>query len=76
VKDLIEFLCRHLGVTPVAVESMDVDRGEGWRIVVKDQDMGRLLGRGGSMVKSIRQLLNASATIKKTSVKLEIEEQA
>ena len=76
MKDLIAFICEQLGVKPVAIESMDVDRGEGWRLIVKDEEMGRLLGRGGGVVKAIRQLLNAAATVQKTSVKLEIEESA
>ena len=76
MKDLIAYICEQLEVTPLAIESMDVDRGEGWRLVVKEQEMGRLLGRGGSVVKAIRQLLNAAATVHKTSVKLEIEESA
>lgn len=74
MKELIEFLCLQLGVKPVAVESISADRGEAYRLLVKDQDMGRLLGRGGSMVKAMRQILNASAAAKQTSVKLEIEE--
>jgi uncharacterized protein len=76
MKELVEFIVKALVDYPDRVEIAEVD-GEKTTVLelrVAQEDLGKIIGRQGRTVRSIRALLTASATIKNKRVVLEILE--
>ncbi|HSG86513.1 MAG TPA: KH domain-containing protein [Candidatus Limnocylindrales bacterium] len=73
-KDLVEYVARSLVDDPAAVE-VEVIEEDGQTILelhVAEDDMGKVIGRNGSVAKALRTLLKVSAARDGESVQLEI----
>jgi len=72
--DLVEFVARSLVDQPdeVKVEQKSDDRGAVIELHVAPDDMGKVIGRNGSVAKALRTLLKVIAARDGESVALEI----
>ncbi len=63
MKTLIEFILNHLVSHPedVVVEETTDYSGSVYKITVNPDDMGRIIGRGGAVIKAIRRLVSVKA---------------
>ena len=75
-KDLAEFIVESLVDNPdqVSVKEIATDRTVIVEVQVASSDMGRVIGRGGTVVNSIRTLLQVLAVKEDKRVSLEILE--
>jgi uncharacterized protein len=73
-KELVEYVARSLVDDPESVKVTEVEDEEGTVIElhVAEDDMGKVIGRNGSVAKALRTLLKVSAAREGTSVQLEI----
>ncbi len=74
MRDLVEFLARELVDDPDSVsvtESAD-QRGTLITLRVAQDDMGKVIGRGGRTAKAIRAVVRAAATRQGVSVHVDI----
>jgi predicted RNA-binding protein YlqC (UPF0109 family) len=65
VRDLLEFLARALVADPGAVKVTEVEEIEGEVVLeleVADDDLGRVIGRGGRVANALRAVMKAAAT--------------
>lgn len=77
MKELVQFLAKSLVRNPDAVEVTESE-SEGASVLelrVAKEDLGRIIGKQGRTAKSIRTLLNASASRTNRKVVLEIVEE-
>ena len=76
MKELVEFLARHLVNRPDAVEVKETqgDTASVLELKVAQEDLGRIIGKQGRTAKSIRTILNAAASRTNRKVVLEIVE--
>jgi predicted RNA-binding protein YlqC (UPF0109 family) len=75
MKDLLEFLVRGLVEEPGAVLVTEVEEVEGELILeveVADDDLGRVIGRGGRIANALRSVMKAAATRAEKRVVVEI----
>jgi predicted RNA-binding protein YlqC (UPF0109 family) len=75
MKDLLEFLARGLVEDPDAVLVTEVEEVEGEVILeleVADDDLGRVIGRGGRIANALRAVMKAAATRAEKRVIVEI----
>jgi uncharacterized protein len=75
MKDLLEFLVRGLVEEPGAVLVTEVEEVEGEVILeveVADDDLGRVIGRGGRIANALRSVMKAAATRAEKRVVVEI----
>jgi predicted RNA-binding protein YlqC (UPF0109 family) len=76
MKELVRLLAQQLVDNPDAVEVKET-RGDATTLLelrVAKEDLGRVIGKQGRTVKSIRTILNAVAARNKCKVNLEIVE--
>jgi uncharacterized protein len=76
MKDVLEYLAKHLVDDPEAVNVSEVE-GEGTvtlRLTVAADDMGKVIGRGGRTARAIRDLVRAAGTKTGVSTFVEIVE--
>jgi predicted RNA-binding protein YlqC (UPF0109 family) len=73
-KDLVEYVAKSLVDDPDAVQVTEVEDDEGTVIElhVAEDDMGKVIGRNGSVAKALRTLLKVTAAREGSSVQLEI----
>ena len=73
-KELVEYVARSLVDDPEAVQVTEVEDEEGTVIElhVAEDDMGKVIGRNGSVAKALRTLLKVTAAREGGSVTLEI----
>ena len=73
-KDLVEYVAKSLVDDPDAVQVTEVEDEEGTvlELHVADDDMGKVIGRNGSVAKALRTLLKVTAAREGSSVQLEI----
>jgi uncharacterized protein len=65
VRDLLEYLARSLVTDPDAVEVTEVEEIEGEVVLeleVAEDDLGRVIGRGGRVANALRSVMKAAAT--------------
>jgi predicted RNA-binding protein YlqC (UPF0109 family) len=65
MRDFLEFLARGLVEEPDAVQVTEIEEVEGeviLEIEVGDDDLGRVIGRGGRVANALRSVMKASAT--------------
>jgi predicted RNA-binding protein YlqC (UPF0109 family) len=77
MKELVQFLARHLVNHPDMVEVKET-QGETASVLelkVAKEDLGRIIGKQGRTAKSIRTILNAAASRTNRKVVLEIIEE-
>ena len=64
MKDLIETITRALADTPEAVQVLEIESANGrvlYEIKVDANDMGKIIGRQGRVIKAIRTVAKACA---------------
>jgi len=64
VRDLLEFLARALVADPSAVQVTEVEEIEGEVVLeleVAEDDLGRVIGRGGRVANALRAVMKAAA---------------
>jgi predicted RNA-binding protein YlqC (UPF0109 family) len=73
-KELVEYVAKTLVDDPAAVKVTEVEDEEGTVIElhVAEDDMGKVIGRNGSVAKALRTLLKVTAAREGGSVTLEI----
>jgi predicted RNA-binding protein YlqC (UPF0109 family) len=65
MRDLLEFLARSLVADPDAVVVNEVEEIDGEVVLeleVADDDLGRVIGRGGRVANALRSVMKAAAT--------------
>jgi predicted RNA-binding protein YlqC (UPF0109 family) len=65
VRDLLEFLTRSLVESPDEVKVTEVEETDGevvLEVEVADDDLGRVIGRGGRVANALRSVMKAAAT--------------
>jgi uncharacterized protein len=75
VRDLLEFLARSLVADPDAVEVTEVEEIDGEVVLeleVAEDDLGRVIGRGGRVANALRSVLKAAATREEKRVVVDI----
>jgi predicted RNA-binding protein YlqC (UPF0109 family) len=73
-RELVEYVARSLVDDPESVTVTEVEDAEGTVIElhVAEDDMGKVIGRNGSVAKALRTLLKVTAAREGGSVTLEI----
>jgi len=76
MKDLLEFLLKGI----LGEEKFNVEESEDtgriiYTIKTDPQNVGLIIGKGGRMIKSLRNILKVRATLEKKAVALNIGEQ-
>ncbi|MNP23709.1 hypothetical protein D3C76_1164270 [compost metagenome] len=75
-KNLLEYIVKNLVQFPEQVEINEVEAGE--RLVLKlkvaKEDMGRIIGKEGRIIKSIREIIYAYAMKGSQKVSVDVEE--
>ena len=73
-RELVEYVARSLVDDPEAVKVTEVEDEEGTVIElhVAEDDMGKVIGRNGSVAKALRTLLKVVAAREGESISLEI----
>jgi predicted RNA-binding protein YlqC (UPF0109 family) len=76
VRELVEFLTRSLVEDPdaVSVEEVEENGDLVLEVTVGDDDLGRVIGRGGRVANALRTIAKASATRSDQRVMVEILE--
>lgn len=74
LKELVEFIARSLVDDPTQVRvDEQLERGRiRLELTVADEDMGRVIGRGGRVANAMRSLLRVKAAREGTRASLEI----
>jgi predicted RNA-binding protein YlqC (UPF0109 family) len=77
MKELVDYLARHLVNHPESVEVKETqgDTASVLELKVAKEDLGRIIGKQGRTAKSIRTILNAAASRTNRKVVLEIVEE-
>jgi predicted RNA-binding protein YlqC (UPF0109 family) len=75
VRNLLEFLARSLVENPDEVEVTEVEESDGEVVLeleVAEDDMGRVIGRGGRVANALRAVMKAAATREEKRVVVDI----
>jgi predicted RNA-binding protein YlqC (UPF0109 family) len=74
VKDLVEYLARALVDDPdaVKVDAFDEDGAEVYELSVAEDDVGKVIGRGGRTVNAFRCVLRACAAKQDKRILLDV----
>jgi predicted RNA-binding protein YlqC (UPF0109 family) len=77
MKELVTVLAKSLVDNPdaVIVEETETDNEVTIRLKVADEDMGKVIGKGGRIAKAIRTLVKASAFNTEKKIFVEIGEE-
>lgn len=76
MKDLLEFLAKELVEHPDDVQVTEItdDRGLLLRLRVHEEDMGKVIGKGGRTARAIRAVVRAAGTRQDVHASVEIVE--
>ena len=75
MRELLEFLARSLVADPAAVEVNEVEEIDGEVVLeleVAEDDLGRVIGRGGRVANALRSVMKAAATREEKRVVVDI----
>jgi uncharacterized protein len=75
MRELLEFLARSLVADPDAVQVSEVEEVDGEVVLeleVADDDLGRVIGRGGRVANALRSVMKAAATREEKRVVVDI----
>ena len=74
-RDVLEFVAKNIVDDPdsVDVEEVADDRGSVLHLRVADDDVGKVIGKGGRTARAIRSVVRAAAIREGTHVMVEIE---
>ena len=75
-KDLVEYLIKSLvdNTDAVTITEADVDGRTVITVKVASSDMGRIIGKDGRIIKSIREIVRAYSAKNHAKVSVDIEE--
>lgn len=64
MKDLVAFIVRNLVESPDAVEVREVagDKAQVYEVKVSEADLGKVIGKQGRTIRSVRALVSAAAS--------------
>ena len=76
MKELVEFIVKSLVEQPDEVHAVEVQSGTSTivELTVAQSDMGRVIGKGGRIINSIRRLVQVTAARQGKRVSLELIE--
>jgi uncharacterized protein len=76
VKEVLEYVARHLVDEPDAVEvtAVEGERSVILQLKVAPDDMGKVIGKGGRIARAIRTIVRVAATRQGVSTLVEIVE--
>jgi predicted RNA-binding protein YlqC (UPF0109 family) len=75
MRELLEFLARSLVANPDAVQVTEVEEIDGEVVLeleVAEDDLGRVIGRGGRVANALRHVMKAAATREEKRVVIDI----
>jgi predicted RNA-binding protein YlqC (UPF0109 family) len=75
MRDLLDFLARALVENPDQVQVSEVEEIDGEVVLeleVADDDLGRVIGRGGRVANALRSVMKAAATREEKRVVVDI----
>ncbi|HEY7266190.1 MAG TPA: KH domain-containing protein [Solirubrobacterales bacterium] len=75
MRELLEFLARSLVADPDAVKVSEVEEIDGEVVLeleVAEDDLGRVIGRGGRVANALRSVMKAAATREEKRVVVDI----
>jgi predicted RNA-binding protein YlqC (UPF0109 family) len=75
MRELLEFLARSLVADPAAVAVNEIEEIDGEVVLelgVADDDLGRVIGRGGRVANALRSVMKAAATREEKRVVVDI----
>jgi predicted RNA-binding protein YlqC (UPF0109 family) len=75
MRELLDFLARSLVADPDAVEVNEVEEIDGEVVLeleVAEDDLGRVIGRGGRVANALRSVMKAAATREEKRVVVDI----
>lgn len=75
-KELVEYVVKNLVSMPeeVQINSIDADGKMMLKVKVAKEDMGRVIGKDGRIIRSIREIANAYASKNHEKVSVDVEE--
>lgn len=74
MKELLEFLVKGiLGKEKFEIVETDDNGRIAYTIKTAQENMGLIIGKGGRMIRSIRNILKIRATLEKTAVSVNVE---
>lgn len=76
MKDVLEYIAKAIVDEPdsVQVSEREGDRGPVLELRVAQEDMGKVIGKGGRTVKAVRRVMGAAALQRNTRVMIDIVE--
>ena len=76
-KDLLEYIVKNLVQNPdqVSIEEIDADSKKILKMKVSKEDMGRIIGKEGRIIRAIREIILSYGMKDKVRVSVEVEEQ-
>lgn len=75
MRELLTFLARSLVAKPDEVEVTEIEEDEGEVVLeleVAEEDLGRIIGRGGRIANALRTVIKAAATREQKRVIVDI----
>ena len=74
MRELVEYLARSLVDEPEAVQVEEADAGRVtvYELTVAEDDVGKIIGRQGKVIRAIRTVVKAAATRQGTRVDVDI----
>jgi uncharacterized protein len=75
MRELLDFLARSLVANPDEVEVTEIEEEDGEVVLeleVADEDLGRIIGRGGRIANALRTVIKAAATREQKRVIVDI----
>lgn len=75
-KELVEYVVKNLVSMPeeVQINSIDAEGKMMLKVKVAKEDMGRVIGKDGRIIRSIREIINAYASKNHEKVTVDVEE--
>jgi uncharacterized protein len=74
MKELVSYLAKHLVESPDDVDVTEItgEKTTVYEVRVKEEDLGKIIGKGGRTAKAIRTVLNAASIKDNKRIILEI----
>jgi predicted RNA-binding protein YlqC (UPF0109 family) len=74
VRELVEYLTKSLVDEPdeVSVEEVDAGRVTVYEVTVAEDDVGKIIGRQGKVIRAVRSVVKAAATRQGTRVDVDV----
>lgn len=75
-KELLEYIVKNLVSKPdeVVINEIDVENRKVLKLKVAKEDMGRVIGKEGRIIRSIREIIYAYAMKDSVKVSVDVEE--